>query len=102
MPFGNPGILSLTFAHERPPSRDTCRLPSSVPAYATPARFADSANEMIVGHAWMPSSLAMRMSLPLTPIVTMSSRFALVVRSLPAVSKFNPRLADRNTLLAAA
>src|ERR1700704_537964 len=67
-----------------------------------PARLADSANEMIVGHAWMPSSLEMRMSLPLTPIVTMSSRLALVVRSAPTVSQFNPRLDERNTLLPAA
>jgi hypothetical protein len=68
----------------------------------TPVRFGDSENEMMVGHAWMPSSLAIRMSLPFRPIVTMSSRLALLVRSVPAVSQFKPRLADRNTLLAAA
>ena len=59
-------------------------------------------DEMIVGHAWMPSSFEIRMSLPFTPIVTMSSRLALLVRSEPCVSQFNPRFADRNTLLAAA
>src|SRR5580765_2474481 len=68
----------------------------------TPARFGDSAKEMIVGHATMPSFLEMRMSLPFTPMVTMSSRLALFVRSVPIVSQFNPRLDDRNTLLAAA
>ena len=50
MPFGMPGTLSITFVQTRPPSRDTWRLPSSVPAYITPARFGDSANDTIVGH----------------------------------------------------
>ena len=31
-----------------------------------PARFADSANEMMVGHAWMPSFFEMAISLPLS------------------------------------
>ena len=68
-PSARPAILSMTFVHVLPPSRVTARLPSSVPAYRTPARFGDSANETIVGHAGMPSFFAMLISLPLTPIV---------------------------------
>ena len=57
---------------------------------------------MIDGHAWMPSFLEIVMSLPFTPIVTMSSRFALVVRSVPSASHVCPRFDERNTLFPAA
>src|SRR5262249_48468104 len=102
MPFGRFGILAVTLVQLRPPSRDTCTFPSSVPAYITPARFGDSANEMIVGHAWMPSFLAIVISLPLRPIVTMSSRLAFEVRSAPSPSQVRPRFDERYTRLPAA
>src|SRR5690242_14408590 len=101
MPFGRLGMFAVTFVHDRP-SRDTCTLPSSVPTYNNPARFGDSANEMIVGHAWMPSFFAMFTSLPFTPIVTTSSRFAFVVRSVPTDSHVRPRFDERYSLLPAA
>ena len=47
----------------------------------------------------MPSFFAIVMSLPFSPIVTASSRFALVVRSGLAASNVRPRFDDRNTLL---
>jgi len=101
LPFGMPGTLSMTSVHVRPPSRDTCRWPSSVPAYRMFARFGDSANDTIVGHVWMPSFLATVISLPFTPIVTTSSRFALPVRSAPSASQLRPRFDERNTRLPA-
>src|SRR5919204_235100 len=66
-PFGSPGILSVTFVHDRPVSRDTWTFPSSVPAYRSPWRLGDSPNDTIVGHAWMPSFFAIVISLPFTP-----------------------------------
>ena len=104
MPFGNPAAttLSVTLVQLRPVSRETWTLPSSVPAYSRPGRLIDSPTEMIVGHATMPSFLAMVMSLPFTPIVTTSSRLALPVRSAPTLSQVRPRFADRNSLLLAA
>src|SRR5262249_39719861 len=99
MPFGRLGMFAVTFVHARPPSRDTCTFPSSVPAYITPARFGDSANDTIVGHAWMPSFLAIVTSLPFKPIVTTSSLLTLFVRSVPSVSQVRPRFDERYTLL---
>ena len=102
MPFGRFGMLAVTFVQLRPPSRDTWTLPSSVPTHSTFGRFVDSAKEMIVGHAWMPSFFAIVTSLPFTPIVTTSSRLVLVVRSVPSTSQVRPRFDERYNLLAPA
>src|SRR5258708_13053618 len=50
----------------------------------------------------MPSFRAMLTSLPLTPIVTISSRLAPGVRSPPTDSHVWPRFDERNTRLAPA
>src|SRR5690348_6586868 len=47
-PFGRPRMLATTLVHCLPPSRVTCRLPSSVPTQIRPARFGDSLIEKIV------------------------------------------------------
>src|ERR1043166_7874511 len=61
----------------------------------------DSASATIAGHCDTPSSRDKRMSLPFTPIVTMVSRLAFVVRSgLTAVHE-SPRSLETNTLFAA-
>src|SRR6185437_9182676 len=99
-PFGTPGTFEVTFVQFLPPSFVTCRLPSSAPAYNRPARFGDSANETIAGHDWTPSSFEMRISLPFTPIVTMSSRLAPVVRSGLIAVHVRPRSAERKTFCA--
>src|SRR5262245_54107291 len=98
MPFGRFGMFAVTLVHDFP-SRDTCTLPSSVPAYSKLGRLGDSANDTIVGHATMPSFLEIVMSLPFTPIVTISSRLALVVRSPPTASHVCPLFDERNTRL---
>src|SRR4029078_1083794 len=79
------------------PSRATCTWPSSVPAYNRLARFGDSAREITVPQATMPSFLDMVMSLPFTPIVTTSSRLLWVVRSPPTASHVWPLFDDRKT-----
>ena len=56
----------------------------------------------MVGHAEIPSFLEMVMSLPLSPIVTTSSRFSFLVRSGLIASHESPRSVLRNTRLAAA
>lgn len=50
----------------------------------------------------MPSLREKRISLPLTPMVTISSRFCPSVRSSLTAVHDSPRSVDRNTLLAAA
>src|SRR6185437_5430243 len=101
-PGTNPGMrVASVLSHVLPPSRDTLTVPSSVPAEYSPACFGDSAKLTIVGQALMPSSLAMRISLPFTPVVTICSRSASVVRSgLTAVHE-SPRSVERNTWLPA-
>ena len=84
-----------------PSSRVTCTVPSSVPAYSTPGCFGDSASVMMAGHCEMPSFRAMVMSFPATPMVTMVSRTALVVRSGEIASHESPRSRLRKTRLAA-
>src|SRR3954451_15988866 len=42
VPFGSPGTFGATFAQVAPPSRVTCRLPSSVPTQSTFGFFVDS------------------------------------------------------------
>ena len=54
----------------------------------------------MVGHAEMPSSFEIRMSLPLSPIVTMSLRTALAVRSGLIAVHESPRSVLLNTRLA--
>src|SRR3954462_9620224 len=48
VPLGSPGTFAATFVQLLPPSRVTCRLPSSVPAQITWPFFGDSLTEKIV------------------------------------------------------
>src|SRR5687768_6024477 len=57
---------------------------------------------MIVDHWEMPSLREMFTALPRTPIVTMVSRFAFVVRSGLIAVHESPRSVDRKTRFAAA
>src|SRR5262245_38855847 len=55
VPFGTPFTLSATFFHVLPPSRVTCRLPSSVPAHSRSLFVGDSLTVVMHGHACTPS-----------------------------------------------
>ena len=56
----------------------------------------------MVGHCEIPSLREIAISLPLSPIVTMLSRFSFFVRSALIAVHESPRSELRNTRLAAA
>src|SRR5262245_52921386 len=95
---GRPGMFFPTSVHVCPPSRLTCRLPSSVPAHTTPGITGDSEIVMIVLYETTPSFLESCMRSPGTPISVTLLRSICFVRSGLA-THVSPRLYDLNSRL---
>src|SRR5580765_2678292 len=81
-----------------PPSRLTCRLPSSVPAHTMPGMTGDSAIEMIVLYETTPSFFESCVTLPAAPIIGTLLRSTFFVRSSLA-TQVSPWLYDLNNRL---
>src|SRR5713101_3753536 len=96
MPFGKPPTRDATFFQVFPPSRVTCRFPSSVPAHRTLAETGDSLMVVIVGYSSTPSC---RESVFLSG--TFSNNESLLrstsdVSCAPSRVQESPRLVDLN------
>src|SRR3954463_14597991 len=84
-----------------PPSRLTCRLPSSVPAHTMPGITGDSEIEMIVLYETTPSFFESCVTLPAMPIIICGGtvlRSTFLVRSSLA-TQVSPWLYDLNSRL---
>src|SRR5438034_6866310 len=78
---GSPGRFLPTSVKFVPPSRLTCRFPSSVPAHTTPGSTGDSEIEMIVLYDVTPSFFESCVRSPGTPISDTVLRSICLVRS---------------------
>src|SRR5689334_408614 len=100
-PWGRPVRFLPTSVNVRPPSRLTCRLPSSVPAQTTPGITGDSLTAMMVLYAESPSFLESCDLSPATPITVTLHRSTCLVRSglsthdVPRSYDLNNRLPPR-------
>src|SRR5215813_8825912 len=97
-PCGRPGRFLPTSVNVRPPSRLTCRLPSSVPAHTTPGITGDSLTAMMVLYADKPSFLDSCDLSPPTPMTVTLHRSTCLVRSALATHDV-PRSYDLNSRL---
>src|SRR5262249_35273991 len=94
VPFGTPFTLSATFFHVLPPSRVTCRLPSSVPAHSRSLFVGDSLTVVMHGHACTPSCRDSVYLSGTRPMIDFLSRSSPLVRSLPRRAQESPRSVD--------
>src|SRR5581483_10188520 len=92
---GSPGRFLPTSTNVDPPSRLSCRFPSSVPAQTTPGRTGDS---MIVMYETTPSFFESCVTLPGTPSSETVLRLTFFVRSSLA-TYVSPWLYDLNSRL---
>src|SRR6266496_2507374 len=92
VPFGRPATLPATLVQPLPPSRVTCRLPSSVPTQITPLFLGDSLIVKIV--QWFSAVELSRVRPPDSSCFCFSG--LLVVRSGEMRSQLSPWLRDRN------
>src|SRR5690348_15199705 len=97
-PCGKPVRFLPTSVKVRPPSRLTCRLPSSVPAQTTPGMTGDSDTAMIVPYCDRPSFLESWVLSPPTPITVTLHRSICFVRSALCTHDV-PRSYDLNSRL---
>src|SRR5579884_1007305 len=96
VPLGTPGTLPIMFFHVWPPSRESCRLPSSVPTHSTCAFSGDSAIAVDDGYHCTPSYSESVSRLGFTPRIGRSLRFTPEVRSPPKRVHVSPRSIDLN------
>jgi hypothetical protein len=89
--LGRPGTLPTTFVQVLPPSRVTCRLPSSVPTHRTSRFFGDSAIAKIV--QWFSAVELSMVSPPDSSCFCLAGSF--VVRSGEIRSQLSPRSFER-------
>src|SRR5215471_5789214 len=90
--FGRPGTLAATFCHDLPPSRVSCRLPSSVPAQITLAFLGDSLIVKIV--QWFSALELSTESPPDSSCFSLLGSF--VVRSGEMRVQVSPRSVERS------
>src|SRR5687767_11582145 len=95
---GSPGSVFPTSVNDAPPSRVTCRVPSSVPTHTRPAVTGDSSSAVIVLNAVTPSCLDNMVRSPGTPMISILERSICFVTSALAVHEF-PRSVDLNSRL---
>src|SRR5215831_9562401 len=96
---GSPGRFLPTSVKFDPPSRLTCRFPSSVPAQTMPGMTGDSEIEMIVLYETTPSFLESCVTLPAMPIMGTRLRSTFFVRSSLLATHVSPWLYDLNRRL---
>src|SRR5207248_9017156 len=94
VPLGTPGTLDATFFQVFPPSRVTCRLPSSVPTHSTLAVRGDSLSVVMVGYSCTPSCRDNVFLSGTLPRMGSLLRSTPVVRSPPRRVQVSPRLVD--------
>src|SRR3954452_14521630 len=87
---GRPGRFLPTSVKVMPPSRLTCRLPSSVPAQTTPGITGDSEIEMIVLYDTTPSFFESWVTVPGTPIIATVLRSTFFVRASVLATQVSP------------
>ena len=80
-PAGSPAMFFPTSVNVTPPSRLTCRLPSSVPAHTTPGITGDSEIAVIVLYDDTPSFFESCVLSPGAPITATLQRSICFVRS---------------------
>src|SRR5262245_35979840 len=95
---GRPGRFLPTSVNVTPPSRLTCRFPSSVPAHTMPGRIGDSEIAMIVLYDTTPSFFESCVRSPATPNIAPVLRSTCLVRSALA-THVSPWLYDLNKRL---
>src|SRR3954453_4057577 len=95
---GSPGRFLPTSVNVSPPSRLTCRFPSSVPAHTTPGITGDSAIETMVLYDTTPSFFESCVTVPGAPIIATVLRSIFFVRSSLA-THVSPWLYDLNSRL---
>lgn len=89
-------MFPITLVNVSPPSRLTCRFPSSVPIHSTPGRDGDSRTCVIRELAEYPSCFSAIGLSPATPIIGISAdqRFTFFDKSVEFIHHVSPRLFD--------
>src|SRR4051812_29814420 len=89
-------MLPMTLVHDSPPSRDTCRLPSSVPIHSTPGRDGDSRTCVTKDIDEYPSFFSAIGLSPAMPMIDISGakRFTFLLRSVGFIHHESPRFVD--------